>query len=611
MRRTISQLGHKKETIMTSATQCNVSTSDDNVFQDVPETIPEFETSSAFVGWAWQTFGTWDTAVAVLAEHRKTDEKLDAHMTEQEQRISDRENAARQKQAEAEAAEAERQRQIAEGEKARQAAQQAAEKARAEAAEKARLEAERQAEQEAAFNEAWGPLSQDESKWLVIDSPRPDDVREALDASELPFAECGDVFHVVFDEPIDAKEIAEQLGLWGHRRYSLKTLPEYSGTITYNSKSPLAPCVASWSGFRSHFKLERKYDLFKFGDLMPNSAFMALDSNVDFLIDDVLPKGAYGVIGAKMKHFKTYVSLDAAVSVASGTPFLDKFNTKKGNVIFVASESYITDLQRQQLCILEGRGLTLAHVGDRINWSKRLPDISDPASIDGFGEMCRQNPGSLMILDPLNLCLGDYAGQNANRAVIQNALAQLSMHTQSQGITLLVNHHCGDSLYPRAKPSLSHLSHAGVGEWARFWLLQNELKAYDDSTGKMDMHFVVGGNSPFGGSYVLSVDEGPKKDHWKPKLSLLTEHKAAVASAKEAKKADGVEELAQRMLEGFQQAGKGVELSDSDIERFSEVDATRGSKKFKDARDLLVERKDITKRVEKAGKREFTYYSLS
>jgi hypothetical protein len=74
------------------------------------------------------------------------------------------------------------------------------------------------------------------------------------------------------------------------------------------------------------------------------------------------------------------------------------------------------------------------------------------------------------------------------------------------GCVIIVMHHFKRALKPGAKPSLDHLSQAGLAEWAFNWILVSRRKPYSP-TKASELWLTNGGRGNSGGEWALTVDE--------------------------------------------------------------------------------------------------------
>ena len=355
---------------------------------------------------------------------------------------------------------------------------------------------------------------------------------------------------------------------------------------------------------------ERDLSLHSEGSMVPDSLFCAMGGTTEMVIDEVIAKGHFGFLAAPEKSFKSYVSLDAAISVATGTPFLNRFAVpQKRKVLLISNETQIADYKRQRAAILTSKGLDPNTPLDNLFWNRSLFDLSDSeGSLERFRKVCRDNPDCLMIIDPFNHCLGDLASQNSNKAVMTSALSRWSAITEQFGVTLLINHHTNDSLYPRAEPARRNMSHVGPESWGRYHVMMNELKPYNNDEGTMQLFFFIEGNAQIGGKFVLSIDEGANKDHWKPSITTLKEHKERKAAAKIEATDSALESIQRAILAGL--ATKETPQSVNAISNLPGVQVDRTSVMLRQALEALVSDNKIKCRSKKTGEKTFNKYEL-
>lgn len=128
------------------------------------------------------------------------------------------------------------------------------------------------------------------------------------------------------------------------------------------------------------------------------------------LVAGILHKGTKGVLAASSKVGKTWLMLDLAVSVATGTPFL-KFSTTQGRVLFVNFEIHRTFLRDRLQLVTERKKQNQI---DQLDvWNLRGKRASFEDLLDELLERIQKTPYSLIILDPIYKAM---VGQSENTA---------------------------------------------------------------------------------------------------------------------------------------------------------------------------------------------------
>lgn len=79
-----------------------------------------------------------------------------------------------------------------------------------------------------------------------------------------------------------------------------------------------------------------------------------------WLIESIWAKSAVGILGGPPKCCKSWLGLDMAVSIASGTPCLDKFSVaQKGTVLIYLAEDTLNDVRSRVNALCEHRQLDI------------------------------------------------------------------------------------------------------------------------------------------------------------------------------------------------------------------------------------------------------------
>ncbi len=172
------------------------------------------------------------------------------------------------------------------------------------------------------------------------------------------------------------------------------------------------------------------------------------------IIDGVLHKGGKMVLGGSSKSYKTWLQIDLAVAIATGTECLNGYATEKGRVLFVNFElpAAFFHHRLQQVCAeknvtIKPRMIDILNLRGRIfEWNKLQPQI--PPDVY-----------SLIVLDPsYKLLLGRDENKAGDIASLVNEFEMLSVRT---GAAVLFGAH-----YPKGnqaqKESIDRLAGSGV-----------------------------------------------------------------------------------------------------------------------------------------------------
>jgi hypothetical protein len=143
------------------------------------------------------------------------------------------------------------------------------------------------------------------------------------------------------------------------------------------------------------------------------SRFDSDHAPIRWLVADIWGEGEVGFISGMPKSYKSWIALDFAVSVATGTRFLGSYQAKKQNVLLIQEEDPKLVMQDRLVRIAASKGLIWAKVKDDVLTMKyHLPDSLHIVSNGGFTitnednmelleEWVNELKIGLVILDPL------------------------------------------------------------------------------------------------------------------------------------------------------------------------------------------------------------------
>lgn len=174
---------------------------------------------------------------------------------------------------------------------------------------------------------------------------------------------------------------------------------------------------------------------------------------ISWLVADVWGASEVGFISGIPKSYKSWVALDLAVSVATGTRFLGSFQSKKNDVILVQEEDPRPVLQDRLVKIAAAKGLVdVRKVGREIEIYYDLPDNLHVISNQGFTlteEWLEQlerwiieRDAKLVVLDPLMMIAGEGFDEFKAFDFMQKVLKPLKkLRAHTKAAIVLVHHH--------------------------------------------------------------------------------------------------------------------------------------------------------------------------
>lgn len=271
------------------------------------------------------------------------------------------------------------------------------------------------------------------------------------------------------------------------------------------------------------------------------------DYRPDWLIKNVIVKGQPGIVAGPSKALKTNISIDLAVSLGSGKPFLGEFAVPEPlRVAVVSGESGAATLQETARRVCKAKGLDLAKLGDSLLWCFDVPTFSDLDGMDRLADYLRLGDTDLVLLDPLYLMLGDIDAKNMFE--MGGALRVISEVFIKNKITPLIVHHANKQLPVGEPMELAHLAYSGLEQYARQFILLNRRERYGDD-GNHDLWLRCGGSQGHGGLWNLHVEEGVIGDdfsgrRWAVTVSTIDQVKKATTERKEQAKREAANEKA-------------------------------------------------------------------
>lgn len=182
---------------------------------------------------------------------------------------------------------------------------------------------------------------------------------------------------------------------------------------------------------------------------------------VGYLLRPVWPADAYGVLAAEHKAGKTWLDLDMAVSVASGTPWLGVYPVERqGPVLVFLGEGGKRKMLRRLRAICSSRSLVLED--QPIEVCFRAPHLTSLIHLGRIADKVAGLRPALVLIDPLYL-----AARGAKAASLYDMGAHLEnvqAVVQAHDAALCVIHHWNQT---GTGKGAERMSGAGPAEWGR------------------------------------------------------------------------------------------------------------------------------------------------
>jgi hypothetical protein len=219
------------------------------------------------------------------------------------------------------------------------------------------------------------------------------------------------------------------------------------------------------------------------GGLVSAQALMEAElSPLEFVIDGVLPVGLT-ILGGAPKSGKSFLALDIARAVASGTCFLGKYHANAGKVLYITYEDTERRLQTRLLQKTSGGGVHLANLLFHYRW----PDF-EHRGLEQLENLVPHIEGvKLVVIDTLGCFLG--AGAKQGYTHQYQVMAQISQVANKLGVSILVIHHTvktkaknwrqalyGTNAVSGGADGLMMLERIGEGKYANFMVSGRDVE---------------------------------------------------------------------------------------------------------------------------------------
>ncbi len=158
---------------------------------------------------------------------------------------------------------------------------------------------------------------------------------------------------------------------------------------------------------------------------------------MEWLVENIWAKGGTGMLAGPPKTGKTWLIIDLAVSIASGTPFLGKFPAAVGPVLIYSPEGPQSCLDDRIRQVAERRGLDHSELGIYLVKAHDL-SLDDEDNQRTITLAVESIQPALVIFDPLQECFDGDENRSEDVKVMTKFLTCLA---REQECASLVTHH--------------------------------------------------------------------------------------------------------------------------------------------------------------------------
>lgn len=235
---------------------------------------------------------------------------------------------------------------------------------------------------------------------------------------------------------------------------------------------------------------------------------------LEYLINGILVHKQPGVIAGPKKSLKTNISIDLALSLASGGKFLNYFQAERAVRVGVMSgESGAATIQETARRIAASKQAKLADFTNAF-WSFEVPQLGDVLHAAALERFIERHQLEVLILDPTYLMMMGIGSDAGNLFIVGSFLKSLADVTQRTGCTPILCHHLKKGIADPYEPAeLENIAWAGFQEFVRQWLLLNRRVPYDPvDGGNHGLWASVGGSAGHSGLWGVDIEEGTRQD---------------------------------------------------------------------------------------------------
>lgn len=234
------------------------------------------------------------------------------------------------------------------------------------------------------------------------------------------------------------------------------------------------------------------------------------DYRVEYLIEGALVAGQPMIVFGPPKTLKTSLIVDAAISLATASPFLGRHKVvRAARVALMSGESGLATLQEAARRVAALKGLELEAITGLI-WSGDVPRLASVEHREALREFLVGDEIEVLIVDPAYLAM---PSADAGNLLAQGELLRsVSQLCRDVGVTLCLVHHSrkNGETKPGEPLLLCDVAWAGFAEFARqFWTVNRRVD-YQHGSGLRRLWLTVGGSAGHSACWGLDVAEGAR-----------------------------------------------------------------------------------------------------
>ena len=186
---------------------------------------------------------------------------------------------------------------------------------------------------------------------------------------------------------------------------------------------------------------EKKFQPFSVADILK------MEFNEEpFLVEKLIPNKSLCVLSGYPESGKGWIILELARSVASGTPFLGRFQTQQGKVLIVDEENGLEEFQRRMNLLKFDSNLPICFS------SQRGFKVDSQEDLKGLLEFVKNEQIKLVIFDPFVAIHSKRENEAGDMQKVMEALQEFNLIGAS---VLFAHHHRKELGWSKINPSQS------------------------------------------------------------------------------------------------------------------------------------------------------------
>ena len=159
-----------------------------------------------------------------------------------------------------------------------------------------------------------------------------------------------------------------------------------------------------------------------------------------WLIDGLITRGGIAMLAAEPKSGKTWLAVEVAVAVASGTKVCGEFFAQRGRVAYFFAEDLAVQVRNRVRALAAGRGITVDRLGDLFVCPRgKFLDVTKDEDLAWVVASCRQlGKIDLLVLDPLR---DIHSAAEDKSDEMSPVMRRIRLVAELLGCTVAVAHH--------------------------------------------------------------------------------------------------------------------------------------------------------------------------